>query len=231
MVIIRGGGATAELNSFDNYDLARRVATFPLPVIVGIGHERDRTVLDELACVRCKTPTAVAAYILDRLQEAYSRSVTAGQGIARYVKQALDGEHMRLAQAELAIPARVKTRTMQEKMNLQRRSSSLGRVLAQRIPQENSRLDLLASRLKGATANTRRNAEATLERLGGMLRVLSPENTLKRGYSITRVNGHAVRNVDDIREGEIVETTLCHGRLYSTVTVAQKPEEDGKEGK
>ncbi|MDE6806268.1 MAG: exodeoxyribonuclease VII large subunit, partial [Muribaculaceae bacterium] len=67
VVIIRGGGATSDLNSFDNLQLARRVATFPLPIIVGIGHERDNTVLDYIANTRCKTPTAVAAFLNDRL--------------------------------------------------------------------------------------------------------------------------------------------------------------------
>ena len=72
VVIIRGGGSTTDLNGFDDYDLARRVATYPLPVVVGIGHERDRTVLDEIANVRMKTPTAVAAFFIDRLRTAYA---------------------------------------------------------------------------------------------------------------------------------------------------------------
>ncbi len=63
VAILRGGGATTDLNGFDDYDLARAVATFPLPVVVGIGHERDRTVLDEIAHTRMKTPTAVAGFL------------------------------------------------------------------------------------------------------------------------------------------------------------------------
>lgn len=126
VAIIRGGGATTDLNGFDNYDIARRVATFPLPVIVGIGHERDRTVLDEIACVRCKTPTAVAAYIIDTLRVAYTAATDRVRRIAQYGAEALRGEHLRLTNLTQTIPALAKNSVMHEQLKLN--------TLAQNIP-------------------------------------------------------------------------------------------------
>ncbi|MDE6291912.1 MAG: exodeoxyribonuclease VII large subunit, partial [Muribaculaceae bacterium] len=96
VVIIRGGGATTDMNGFDDIHLARRVATFPIPVIVGIGHERDRCVLDEIACVRCKTPTAVAAWLSDTVGIAWQRACDLTSRITSFAAERLKGEHIRL---------------------------------------------------------------------------------------------------------------------------------------
>lgn len=222
VVIIRGGGATAELNSFDNYELAKRVAIFPLPVVVGIGHERDRTVLDELACVRCKTPTAVAAYILDRIQAYYDRVADCCRYIGNYASHSLQGEKMRLSQAELGLPARVAARTMNARMRLERLGARISSAVGARMMREKGRLDMCVNSIEKGVVTAGKLAEARLERLEGMLRVLSPQNTLNRGYSITRVNGHAVSDPSMLRSGEVIETTLAHGKIYSTVKVTEK---------
>lgn len=237
VVIIRGGGATTDLNGFDNYDLARRVATFPLPVIVGIGHERDRTVLDEVACVRCKTPTAVAAYIIDRLRDVCDRTYELVEQIARYGAESLKGEHLRLANMRQSVPALVRTQMMREKMKLTRVAESLPRVVKDRVA--SARLGLEAYTPRILKAKERRIGESRvniqsltmkvenlarvvldknrtkLEHAGDMLRLLSPENTLRRGYSITRVGGKAVTDPAQISPGEEIETTLAQGKLFS----------------
>ncbi|MDE6669330.1 MAG: exodeoxyribonuclease VII large subunit, partial [Muribaculaceae bacterium] len=107
VVIIRGGGATTDLNGFDNYELARRVALCPLPVVVGIGHERDRTVLDEIAHTRCKTPTAVAAYLVDSLRQSYNRAAQCVDYIIRQGGAVTNGERLRLHNTESMLPAAV----------------------------------------------------------------------------------------------------------------------------
>lgn len=217
VVIIRGGGATTDLNSFDNYDLAARICRFPLPVVVGIGHERDRTVLDELACVRCKTPTACAAWILEQLDNAYTRAIDASGRIGRYVADALRGEHLRLGQTEGALPGMVARRTMQSRMELQRKSSRIATALQGKTSGGRLRIGLLANRVGNASVRIIRDSRAKEERIEGMLRVLSPENTLKRGYSITRVNGHAVSSALELKPGDVLETTLLQGAVTSTV--------------
>lgn len=216
VVIIRGGGATTDLNGFDNYELARRVATFPIPVVVGIGHERDRTVLDELACVRCKTPTAVAAFIIDTFRNYYSLVADMVHRISRYSSEALRGEHLRLSNIEQSIPARVSRRVMKERMRIQELGSGLAKACAGRIATENARLDRNLLRLESASVSTVKREGMRLEKMESMVRVLSPENTLKRGYSITRIGGKSVTDVSMIKTGEVVETQLANGTFYST---------------
>jgi exodeoxyribonuclease VII large subunit len=215
VVIIRGGGATTDLNAFDNYDLAHRVATFPLPVIVGIGHERDRTVLDELAAVRCKTPTAVAAFLLDRMRDSYSHVIDMMNRISRYDRDALRGEHLRLSNYEQSIPALVSQRVLRARMRLQEVSTGIERAVARRLRGEDSRMERYEMRLQSAAAAASKREQHRLERLESMLRVLSPENTLKRGYSITRVNGKSLRNPDQVADGEVIETMLAEGKILS----------------
>lgn len=198
VVIIRGGGTTSDLNGFDNLELARRVATFPLPVIVGIGHERDRTVLDEIACVRCKTPTAVAAFIIDTLRTAYATTVDLINRIARYGAEALRGEHLRLANLNQAIPAAARAR----------------------IAAGDATLSRTALRLDNAARNAIAREKMRLERLADMQRLLSPLNTLRRGYSITRVEGRAVTDPSAVTPGATVTTTLASGTLVSTAAGA-----------
>lgn len=222
VVIIRGGGATTDLNYFDNYELARRICLFPLPVVVGIGHERDRTVLDELACVRCKTPTAVAAWILGQLDNAWARACDDVNRIARYTAEALKGEHLRLAQAETGLPAIVARRTMRADMDLQQRMALIERALKGKTATAQTSLQLLANRLATAARNTITNARAKVDRLDALQRVLSPQNTLRRGYSITRLNGHAVADISALKQGDTLTTTLLDGEVTSSVTLLTK---------
>lgn len=237
VVIIRGGGATTDLNGFDSYDIARRVATFPIPVIVGIGHERDRTVLDEIACVRCKTPTAVAAFIIDTLRTSYAHTSDLVARIARFGTDALKGEHLRLSNLSQTLPALSRTAVMRAKMHLSELAGNLPQRVKKRVTAQRMTLGTYAARLNQACAMRHADALTRLERgairlgnaaansltresqrlrnLENMLRVLSPENTLKRGYSITRVNGHAVTDPAAVAPGSVIETTLAQGRMVS----------------
>lgn len=240
VVIIRGGGSTTDLNGFDNLELARAVATFPLPVIVGIGHERDRTVLDEIACVRCKTPTAVAAFIVDTLRSAYTRTVELVNRIARYGADTLRGEHLRLASLMQAVPATARTSLMRQKVRLTELAGGIpaavqGKVTRQRVllgeyaagigaaararvSAGTATLERLAMRTGNAASTGIDRESMRLRRLDDMLRLLSPDNTLQRGYSITRVDGHAVTDPAAVPAGATVVTTLAAGELRSTAT-------------
>lgn len=215
VVIIRGGGATTDLNGFDNYELARRVATFPVPVVVGIGHERDRTVLDELACVRCKTPTAVAAFIIDRMRDYYARVDDLVHRVARYDREALKGEHLRLANLEQTVPSLIKQKVMRERLRIRDLVAGVERGVASRIRAEETRLDKDLLRIFSATSGAVRREEMRLEKLDSMVRVLSPENILRRGYSITRIGGKSIRDASVVKPGEVIETRLANGTLLS----------------
>ncbi len=196
VVIIRGGGATTDMNAFDDYDLARAISLFPLPVIVGIGHERDRCVLDEIAHTRCKTPTAVAGFLIDSLTEAWLKADRLVRGIAQYSTERLKGENRRLAQTGSAIP-----------------------VLASAIIEKASiKLDFLAEKMRNDLRSTFDRERQRIESLQNLITVLSPENTLKRGFSITRVNGKAVKDASSIPPGTDIETILLKGTLWSKTT-------------
>lgn len=217
VVIIRGGGATTDLNSFDNYELARAVALFPLPVIVGIGHERDRTVLDEIACIRCKTPTAVAEYIIGSLRETYALMADLVRRIAKYGTDALKGEHLKLANISQAIPALAKNRVLRSRMALTDVATRLRGASNSRITNARIGLDRYGGRLQNNLKTIPEKENKRLEHISKMLSVLSPENTLRRGYSITRVDGKAVTDASSLKTGDTITTTLASGSITSKI--------------
>ncbi len=217
VAIVRGGGATTDLNGFDDYDLAYRIATFPLPVVVGIGHERDRTVLDEIAHTRMKTPTAVAAFFIDRLRTAYSTVGQMVQWIARYSTDRLLGESRRLDNAETMIPALANARLTAAKARLDREMTRIPVLVESRLAGERGKLDSLGRFVGIAADGVIKRSSAKLESLAGMIEVLSPANTLRRGYSITRVNGHAVTDASAVKPGDVLETQLNSGTICSEV--------------
>ena len=235
VVIIRGGGATTDLNGFDNYDLAKTVATFHLPVIVGIGHERDRTVLDEIAHTRMKTPTAVAGFLVDSLREAESRADSLVDWIVRYSTESLKGETRRLANLEATVPALASARISAARSVLERELTRVPVLVASRIERASSRLERLSallatvvdSRMRRASDrlseyerslrmiadNMIRRTGSRLDAIESVVKAISPENTLRRGYSITRINGKAVTDAASIPPGEIFTTTLLNGTI------------------
>lgn len=238
VVIIRGGGATTDMTGFDDYELARAVALFPLPVIVGIGHERDRCVLDEIACVRCKTPTAVAAFLVDRLNQAWGSADRLCRAIAQFATDRLAGEQRRIAQNSVELPSVVNMRMERERQRLNRITESLplsisrltgnaqGRLnanlqlisaaAANAIARGNENLVKLAQRLSDASALCVETNNRRLEHAGNLIKAYDPQNTLRRGYSVTRLNGKAVTDPRQISPGDMLETRLAHGSILST---------------
>ena len=173
VVIIRGGGATADLSGFDTLALAENVAQFPLPIITGIGHDRDESILDMVSNTRVKTPTAAAALLIDNLRQVLTRIDNAQQRIAMAISQRFASQKERLSSLQTIIP-----------------------VLAQRLLS---------------------NAKHHLELLEMQLQGYDPQLLLRRGYSITLHNGHAVRDPQELKTGDEIETRLEKGTIVSTV--------------
>lgn len=217
VAIVRGGGATTDLNGFDDYDLAYRIATFPLPVVVGIGHERDRTVLDEIAHTRMKTPTAVASFFIDSMRSAWMRASQLTDFVTRYATERLAGERRRLSNAESMIPVIVDSSIRRALSYLDNMGRIVATVASGRRPLEEQRLKSIADRLRSASDNVVKRSADRLARFGDMIELLSPVNTLRRGYSITRVNGKAVTDSTTVASGTVIETELFKGTLKSTV--------------
>lgn len=239
VAIVRGGGATTDLNGFDDYDLARVVATFPLPIIVGIGHERDRTVLDEIAHTRMKTPTAVASFFVDRLRNAYEETLRLVDYISRYTTERLAGEMRRIANCEALIPALAETRLNAAKALLDRELTRIPVLVSSRLARAEGKVDMYAQlimtlssrttsrasdkleeikkRLEEGVDSAMRHSRMKLANLEDMIGVLSPSNTLKRGYSITRVNGKAITDSSALKKGTIITTQLQEGSIESEI--------------
>ena len=195
VVIIRGGGATSDMSGFDTLALAEHVANFPLPIITGIGHDRDESILDMVSHTRVKTPTAAAALLIDHLKEVLDTVNNAQNSITRLVQQKLSTLSTQLSSVSEAIPrlfSIVKTRQEAKIDALQQR---LPMLIERRFLAENHRLQLMEEKLKA----------------------LDPQLLLKRGYSITLHKGRAVKDATTLKAGDEIETRLAQGLIHSIV--------------
>lgn len=216
VVIIRGGGATSDLLAFDDYDLALNVAQFPLPVIIGIGHERDTTVLDFVANMRVKTPTAAAEWLIGRGSDALDRLRRTAGDIMLAASDIIAGAQTRLAYLDSALLIAPQNAVIRAENALHRASMMLAQTGVRRIAPEMARLDSMGKAIATAAENTIiRNAERLKSR-SELLDALSPAATLARGYSITTINGRAVRSAADVKTGDILTTLLSDGAISST---------------
>lgn len=217
VVIIRGGGAVSDLSAFDSLALAENVANFPLPVITGIGHERDESVLDMVANKRVKTPTAAAALLIENLKHTYDRIVQAQERISVSVSRRMDYERVRLERVSGRIPvlfSLVKTRQQARIDSLFARvGAAAGRIVAE----ERLRLDRLSVALAPAVRQRLSAEKHRLELLGQRISAVDPAILLRRGYSITLHNGRAVYSPDQLSDGDVIETRLAEGNVRSVV--------------
>lgn len=215
VVIIRGGGATSDLQAFEDYALAASVAQFPLPVAIGIGHERDVTVLDWVANIRLKTPTAVAEWLIGKGETVLGALIAAGNKIVQYATQRVAGDKEQLAQAEALLPVAATGAVERSKAMLTRAVSTLYGLSSGKIEPSRARLDMIAANLAAASSNQLRRQAERLDASEKLLEVLSPASTLARGYSITRIDGHAVSSVKDVPLGALLEITVADGSFLA----------------
>lgn len=217
VVIIRGGGATADLSGFDTLKLAENVANFPLPIITGIGHERDESVLDMVSFQRVKTPTAAAAYLIDHLSSTLMRVENAQAMIVDNVRRTLEIEKMRIQQIATQIPVMFSVvRTKQEAM-LDGLSQCLITKMQEAMKQVDFHLCTIQNRILPTLQNRLANEHHRIEILGQRLRLLDPSLLLKRGFSITLCNGKIIRNAKDLKMGDTLTTRFEKGEVESKV--------------
>lgn len=215
VVIIRGGGATADLAAYEDYDLAAHVAQFPLPVAIGIGHERDLTVLDWVANARLKTPTAVAEWLLGFGQRVLGYLNSQGAAIVQAATDRLHGAMQRIGEISARLPELPGKVVERERTRLMRDAQSLQQVSAKRIVPALTRLDIMPEAMLTAWANTLGKHRQRLDAVEELLAAVSPSATLRRGYSITRVGGRAVTSAAAVPTGTLLETTLADGTIVS----------------
>ena len=195
VVIIRGGGAASDLSGFDTYLLAAACAQFPLPVITGIGHERDDTVLDSVAHTRVKTPTAAAELLIQRVGEAAERLEELSARLQQGAYTLLEQKQRRLVTMQARIPALVHRKLSEARFTLLTARKDLSQVTQTLLSRQRHRLELLQQRVADN----------------------SPEKLLSRGYSITLKDGKAVTDASLLQPGDQLTTRLLKGEVQSTV--------------
>lgn len=216
VVIIRGGGATSDLSGFDTYDLAASCAQFPLPIITGIGHERDDTVIDLVAHTRVKTPTAAAEFLVNHLRHTAEQLENYAYYIRQEVPARLNREKERLERCITRIPARVQMRLQREDFRRERLAKRMEMVWQSRLAREQYRLEL-SSRLSVALQARLLKEKHRLDLLEKSVEAASPDLLLKRGYSITLKDGKAVTDASLLKPGDRVVTRVAKGQFSSEV--------------
>ena len=218
VVIIRGGGATSDLDGFEDYELAANVAQFPLPIITGIGHERDDTVIDFVAHTRCKTPTAVAAFLIETMQDVH--------GVLNRLEERLSQAAEELLTSRKMHYERLAHRYSSAAVNFVNRQQVVHHRLSQRIAQgvqeqlfaQNHSLQALATRLHSTTTQVLERNQHKLSLFAKTLHWADPQRTLAMGYSITYTADGKVVKVQELLPGTSIRTVTADGEVWSSVT-------------
>jgi len=194
VVIVRGGGAETDLHCFDSYIVGKAIALLPMPVISGIGHQRDITVVDEVSNIRAKTPTAAADIIISKVKD---------------FEESLDTSTGSLVNAAFKLVA-------SNRSGLSMMSRQISTAASQTIRNNSFNLDSLS---KGLSYSLKmiKNEQTRVRAKESSIRHLNPLNILKRGYSITQFNGKSIRSSKDVTTGDEIKTLLFKGSITSTV--------------
>lgn len=217
VVIIRGGGATSELNCFDDYNLALNITQFPLPVIVGIGHERDTTVLDFVAYKSVKTPTAVAEYLISTLAESDAYLNELSGEIVERIKNLLSENQLVLSLIESKIPSLITSKVEREQNRLSQLQSRVMMEIQSQVTKEQIRVATLGTALKN---QIERSIERQLNRVANLetnISLLSPNKILERGYSIAVKDGFLIKSVSEINRGDSLKLIFADGEAETEV--------------
>ena len=217
VVVIRGGGATSDLQAFDSESLAERCANFPLPIITGIGHLRDETILDLVAYLNLKTPTAVAEYLISRTLELDMELLSLSERLQKSVILRLEQEKNLLISLSSYIPQyalRLLASSDNKLTSLQHR---IELKTADFIAKNRTLLDRREEQIKVLAPNLLKTKQSQLDILQTKLQLLDPQQLLKKGYSFTTHNGKLVTSTAQLAPGDTITTTLADGTVDSVV--------------
>lgn len=261
LVIIRGGGATADLSSFDNYDLAFNITQFPLPVITGIGHEKDDTIIDLVAHTRLKTPTAVAEFLIKGIERFYDRMLEMENEIVQLTRDSIDSHNKELEKAasnlNYAVTAfinknqsqltrkgnelqrnvkqfsfqkehelnkvkhEVKSKVVMwfavSKTGISQKRRNLKHVVNESILRQKTVLAHLKDLVKGNSKNMIFREQERIHFNENTIRLINPENVLKRGYTLTLKEGKIIKSTKQININEEIETRFADGTVKSKI--------------
>ncbi len=217
-VVIRGGGAVSDLAAFDSYRLCSHIAQFPLPVITGIGHDKDQSVADLVAAYSVKTPTAAAGFLISALAEFDGWLDTLQSMVAEASDELLDTERRRLREAGYALSQTLRSFTRSLEIRLERLSGEVVRRQQQALTGDRGRLERLEQSLR---ERTKRLLAGERSRLGMAEKIVeghSPDKILSLGFAIVRHDGKAVTDSQTLSADTPLEITLAHGSAAAKVT-------------
>ena len=199
VAIIRGGGGEVGLSSYNNYNLAKAVAIFPLPVLTGIGHSTNETVSEMVSYKNAITPSELADFLI---QKFHNFSIPLDR-----------------LQEQLVLLS--KNRFLDEKSKLQAFAQSLSWQSKNRLQQEKHNISILNQRLQLFSQHFFKDKYGELDNISRLINMADPIQLLKRGFSVSRINGKALQSLAEVKEGDVIETLLLDGKVKSTVTSTQ----------
>ena len=217
VVIIRGGGATSDMSGFDTLALAENVANFPIPIITGIGHDRDESILDMVSHTRVKTPTAAAAFLIDHLKTVLDAINDAQDRITGYTQQKLSVLKAQLSAIAETLPRIFTTVKTRYEARLDALNNRLIATVRQSLVTHQSRINVFEERLPILLDRRLMTEKHRLQLIEEKAKSLDPTLLLKRGYSITLKDGKALRDASVLRPGDEIETRLANGTVRSTI--------------
>jgi len=194
-VIIRGGGSQTDLSWFDNYNIAFYVTQFPLPVITGIGHDKDLSVTDIVAHRSLKTPTAVADFLIECMISAENHLTDLGSEIADRSSLMIEESKSRIETARLRIIPGARNLLLLSNNAIIRKKENLSGY-------SKNKLGIIINRLTG---------------FENSLKILDPVNVLKRGYTITSINGNILKKCNKLKKDDIIDTRFSDGSINSKI--------------
>ena len=195
VIVIRGGGAITDLACFDSYELALNCAQFPLPVIAGIGHQRDVSILDMVAHTSVKTPTAVAEFLISKMQAAEDLAINVISDIRYIIRTRIETESRLINQTQLQIKQTLRGWVLQKTHMLERQKSRLQSNVRMQLLKQNNKLSLLDKNIE----------------------THSPVFLLKHGYTITTLNGKRITSGKQVKSGDQIRTYVSDGDFESEI--------------
>ena len=217
VVIIRGGGATSDMSGFDTLALAENVANFPIPIITGIGHDRDESILDMVSHTRVKTPTAAAALLIDHLKAVVDALDDAQDRLIHYCNSRLYTLNAQLTTLSEALPRLFSIVKTRHEARIETLHSRLVAAVRQGIITNQSKINTIEERLPILTDRRLMTEKHRLQLIEEKAKSLDPTLLLKRGYSMTMKDGKIIRDAATLHPGDEIETRLANGTVRSTV--------------
>ncbi len=222
VVLIRGGGAQVDLDCFDTYNIAAHIAQFPIPVITGIGHERDETVADLVAHTRMKTPTAVAEFLINGVLSFDEKLESLWYSITQKADYILKEHTYELDKLSNQLKFEASKNIQLERHRLQQSQHQLSYYSRQIIKSQQERINLLKKTLGAVSQKKMLTIDKKLDNYEKYLRASDPENILKKGFTYTLVNGMPLRQFNEVEQGDMLETISFQNVFTSTVESVQK---------